>query len=182
MIADAAEPCRVQRLPADAGVTVRGHDQVGVRRDLRGCDEFGVRLHDNPDPRGLGSTNQPILCVVYDDPGDIDTAFTQHVQGCHAKMAGADKGNPHGFIRQKVASPPVDSMSVRLSREGHPLAAVINRGGAMAQVPFSRVASALSMRRPSRSTISNCQPLAEILSPTSGMVANSCSKKPANVW
>jgi hypothetical protein len=35
---------------------------------------------------------------VDNDPGDIDTAFPQHVEGRDAEMAGADEGYPHGAI------------------------------------------------------------------------------------
>ena len=52
---------------------------------------------------------------------------------------------------------------------------------AAAYAASSRLTSTLSMRRPSRSTISNRQPSVSILSPTSGMAPNSCSRKPAKV-
>ena len=45
VVTDAAKPCRLQCLPADAGVAMRCHDQVGVRRDLRRRHQLGIRLH-----------------------------------------------------------------------------------------------------------------------------------------
>ena len=76
-----------------------GHDQVGVRRNLLSRDEPGVGLNNNLDSGGLGGAHQSILCVMHDDPGDIDSVLPQHVQGRHAEMAGADKGDPHGCFR-----------------------------------------------------------------------------------
>ena len=40
----------MQGFPADAGVAVRGHDQVGIGSDLGGGDEFGIGLNNDLDP------------------------------------------------------------------------------------------------------------------------------------
>jgi len=50
---------------------VRGHDQIGVGRDLRGRDASGIRLYDNLDAGGLGGGRQPVFAVVHDDTHDI---------------------------------------------------------------------------------------------------------------
>jgi len=96
VVSDAAEPCSGQCLLADAGVAVRGHDQVGIGCDLGGRHQFGIGLHRHLDTGGLGCGGQPVIAVVDHHPDDIDAAFAQHVQGRHAEMAGADEGNPHG--------------------------------------------------------------------------------------
>ena len=64
--------------------------------------ELGIGLHGDLDSGGPGSSGQPVLGVGHHDPGDLDAVFAQHVQGRHAEMAGADKGDPHGFFRPWV--------------------------------------------------------------------------------
>ena len=86
----------------DAGMAVGGHDQVGIGRDLRRDDEFGIGLHHDLDSGGLGRGGQPVFAVVDDDPCDLDPVLAQHVEGRHAEMAGADEGNPHLFCPSLV--------------------------------------------------------------------------------
>src|ERR1700753_3020434 len=69
-------------------------------------------------PRRVRGGGEPILGVVHHDPDDVDLVLPEHVQGRHAKMAGADKGDPHG--RRFLLRWGVDSM---------PTAAVIPEWG-----------------------------------------------------
>ena len=85
-----------QRLLADAGVAMRGHDQVGTLGDFLGHHEPGLGLHHDLDPGGLGCRRQAVFGIGHHDPDDVDPMLAQHVEGGHAEMAGADKGNPHG--------------------------------------------------------------------------------------
>ena len=81
---------------ADAGVAVRGHDQVGTLGDLPGHHEPGLGLHHRLDPGGLGGCRQAVVGIGHHDPDNVDPMLAQHVEGGHAEMARADEGNPHG--------------------------------------------------------------------------------------
>ena len=90
-----AEFCRRQRFLADAGVAVRGDDQIGIGRDFRGRRPVWVGLHDDLDSASLAAAANRSSPSCNDDPGDIDAVLPQHVECRHAEMAGADQGDPH---------------------------------------------------------------------------------------
>ena len=83
---------------------MRGYDQVGIGRDLRGGHEFRVGLHHDLDAGGLRRGRQPVLAIVNDDADDIDAVLAQHIECCHAEMAGTDQGDPHVFRPSFVRS------------------------------------------------------------------------------
>ena len=95
MIADAAEFRGGQRVLADAGVAVRRDDQVGARGDFGSDHQFWIGLHGDFNSGGFRRRGQPVFGIGHDHPCDLDAVFAQHVQGHHAKMAGADEGDPH---------------------------------------------------------------------------------------
>ena len=97
VIADATEPDGGQRFPGDAGVAVRGHDQIGIGRDFRCDHEFRIGLQDDLDPGGPRGGGKPVLAIVNDDADDIDPVLAQRVECRHAEMAGTDQGDPHVF-------------------------------------------------------------------------------------
>jgi hypothetical protein len=106
VIADASELCHGKGFPADAGVAVRGHDQIGTISDLRGDYQLVIGLHDDLDFRGTGRRGKPVFGVGHDDPDDLDAMPPQHIKCRHAEMAGADEGNPHvgySVMSQEVA-------------------------------------------------------------------------------
>jgi hypothetical protein len=106
VIADASELCRGKGFPADAGVAVRGHDQIGTISDLRGDYQLVIGLHDDLDSGGTGRRGKPVFGVGHDDPDDLDAMPPQHIKCRHAEMAGADEGNPHvgySVMNQEVA-------------------------------------------------------------------------------
>jgi hypothetical protein len=96
MIAYAAEPCFGQSLFADARMAVGGDDQVAVFSYFRSHDKFRVHLNGNFNAGGAGRGGEPVFGVRNHHPDDVDAAPAQHLQGRHAEMAGADKGDPHG--------------------------------------------------------------------------------------
>ena len=97
VIADAAELGGGQRFPGDAGMAVRGHDQVGIGRDFGRGHAFRIGLHHDLDPGGPRGGGKPVLAVVDDDADDIDPVLAQRVECRHAEMAGTDQGDPHVF-------------------------------------------------------------------------------------
>jgi len=112
VIADTSELCRGQRLPADARVAVRRHDQVGAVGDLGSHDEPWIGLHSDFDTGGAGRCGEPVFGVGNHDACDFDTVLPQHVQRRHAEMAGADEGDPHGrSIRFERGTSSVDNTS-----------------------------------------------------------------------
>src|ERR1700716_3996761 len=98
MIADAAELCLGEGLFADPRMAMRRHDEVGTVSDFGRGDETGILLHDDPDAGSPGGRSQPVFRIGHHDPDDIDTMLAQHVECGHAKMAGADQGEPRGLV------------------------------------------------------------------------------------
>jgi len=76
-------------------MAVCGDNQVGIRCDFRGGDDFRIGLHDDLDSGGLGCRRQPVFAVVNHDSDNVDAALAQHIEGRHAEMAGADEGDSH---------------------------------------------------------------------------------------
>ncbi len=128
VIADAAKPGCGKGLSGDAGVAVRGHDQIGTIGDFRGDHQPGIGLHGDLDAGSTGGRGKPVFAVGDDDPDDLDAVLAQHVECRHAEMARADQGNPHiGLSVTSEASQPSiarrKQVSPRPPREGR----VINK-------------------------------------------------------
>jgi hypothetical protein len=130
--------CRGKSLPADPGMAVRGDDEIGTGSDFGSRDQFGIGLHHDLDRGRAGSRGEAIFAVSHDHSGDVDLVLPEHVQSCHAEVAGADEGDPHGLpsvigrfppVDKMGRFPPVDNMPQRLGGlDGQGLSSVINRG------------------------------------------------------
>jgi hypothetical protein len=118
--------CRGKRILANAGVAVGSDDQVCPRRDLGGDHQSWIGLHRDLDPCGLCSGSKPVFTVMDDDPCDFDAVLAQHVEGGHAKMAGADEGNAHGIVRPGSVGLSIARQPL-MSRWGNSGVGVINR-------------------------------------------------------
>src|SRR5580698_3889169 len=97
MIADTAEAGGGQRLFADARVAVRCDDQIAPACDFGSDHEFRIGLHNHLNTGCARGRGKPVFSVYNDHPDDVDAVLTQHLQGRHAEMARADKGNPHSL-------------------------------------------------------------------------------------
>ena len=114
--------------PADARMAVRRHDQVGAASDFGSPNDLRISLHGDFDPGGSGGGSEPVLRVGHDDAGDFHAVLPQHVQRRHAEMAGADEGDPHGYlIRHERGIDPSIPCRRRLSRRPDMGQRVINR-------------------------------------------------------
>jgi len=64
-----------QRLPGDAGVAVRGDDQVGILCDFPGHHQPGIGLYGDLDPGGSGRRGKPVFRIGHDHPDDVDAVL-----------------------------------------------------------------------------------------------------------
>ena len=98
VIADAAGASKpAARVPANPGVAMA----VTIRSVPGAISEATTSFGSAWSPPRCGCLRRrchPVLAVMHDDTCDFHAVRLEHVQGRHAEMTGADKGNPMTFL------------------------------------------------------------------------------------